>query len=80
MTTFAYLTFPAHGHLNPSLPVIAELTRRGNTIHCFSLPAFRPAIEHAGAIFHDYGSRCNFPASGAARSCVSIPPSTLSST
>ena len=26
-----FFNFPAHGHLNPSLPVAAELVRRGST-------------------------------------------------
>jgi len=46
--------YPVRGHTVPSLPVIAELTRRGVEVDCHSSPAFAPAIAGAGARFVAY--------------------------
>jgi MGT family glycosyltransferase len=64
MSKVVYFSLPAHGHINPSLPVIAELVRRGTQVHCYSLERFRDPIENTGATFHDYGARFEFPESG----------------
>jgi len=50
----AFLGFPARGHTAPSLPVIAELARRGLEVDYHSTPAFRALIEGAGARFVPY--------------------------
>ncbi|MEU8150832.1 macrolide family glycosyltransferase [Nonomuraea sp. NPDC048901] len=55
MATAAFLAFPGYGHIIPSLPVVAELVRRGEVVHYFALDYFRPAIEATGAVFHTYG-------------------------
>jgi MGT family glycosyltransferase len=47
----AFLAIPAAGHLNPTLPLVAELVRRGHRVTYASGPAFRTAIEAAGASF-----------------------------
>jgi MGT family glycosyltransferase len=49
-----YLTPPAHGHLNPALPVMRELARRGMGVTGFNTEEFRAQIEHAGATFRPY--------------------------
>lgn len=46
-----FFNLPAHGHINPSLPLVAELTRRGHEIVYFAAPAYRASIEAAGAAF-----------------------------
>ena len=50
-----------HGRVNPTLPVVAELVRRGHSVSYHTSPAFRAEIEAAGATVHLYPgatSRC----------------------
>ncbi len=49
-----FFNVPAHGHINPSLPLVAELARRGHHLTYFATVQFRPAIEAAGAVFRPY--------------------------
>src|SRR3989442_8875280 len=51
---FAFFNIPAHGHTNPTLPVVAELSHRGHSIDYWSFEEFRPAIERSGARFRAY--------------------------
>lgn len=51
MATAAFFNIPFHGHINPTLPLVAELTRRGDHITYYSSESFRPAIEQTGATF-----------------------------
>ncbi|HSN90418.1 MAG TPA: macrolide family glycosyltransferase [Anaeromyxobacteraceae bacterium] len=50
----AFLSLPAHGHVNPSLPLVAELVRAGHPVTYFGTEEFREKIEGAGARFHRY--------------------------
>lgn len=43
------LSFPAHGHTNPSLPLVRELVARGEEVVYYSIDVFAPRIEQAGA-------------------------------
>ncbi|UBU18277.1 macrolide family glycosyltransferase [Nonomuraea gerenzanensis] len=52
MSTVAFLNLALHGHVNPTLPVVAELVRRGHTVTYHTSPAFAREIEAAGAIVH----------------------------
>ncbi len=54
MTRFAFFNVPAHGHVNPSLPVVAELVRRGDDVTVFLTAEFRAAVEATGAHFSEY--------------------------
>jgi MGT family glycosyltransferase len=54
MTRTAFFNVPAHGHVNPSLPVVAELVRRGDEVTVFLTEAFRTAVEATGARFEVY--------------------------
>ena len=56
MASVVFFNLPAHGHINPTLPLVAELVRRGEQVTYYSLPPFRAAIEATGAIFRDYGA------------------------
>lgn len=56
MTTLTFLNLPAHGHVNPTLPVVAEVVRQGATVFYYATELFRSAIEQTGAIFRDYGA------------------------
>ena len=51
MKRIAVFCIPAHGHTNPMLPVLAELTRRGNQVRFYSFAEFRGKIEATGAAF-----------------------------
>lgn len=54
MSTIAFLSIGMHGHVNPTLPVVAELVRRGHTVTYHTSPAFRAEIEAAGATVYLY--------------------------
>src|ERR1017187_2939908 len=64
MQKIVYFSLPAQGHVNPSLPIIAELIRRGAHVDYYSLAPFRRSVEWTGATFRDYGSRFAMPGSG----------------
>jgi MGT family glycosyltransferase len=51
-----FFNVPAHGHVNPSLPLVAELARRGHHITYFLTPGFRVAIEATGAVLQPYAA------------------------
>jgi len=46
---FFFLNLPAHGHINPSLPLVRELTARGHEVTYFATETFRKRIEAVGA-------------------------------
>ena len=54
MLKIVYFNIPAHGHINPTLPVVAELVRRGETAVYYAMAPFKEAIEASGAAFRDY--------------------------
>ncbi|MER7663655.1 macrolide family glycosyltransferase [Streptomyces sp. NPDC096193] len=54
MSTIAFLNIAMHGRVNPTLPVVAELVRRGHNVTYHTSPAFRAAIEAAGATVYLY--------------------------
>ncbi len=49
-----FFNVPGYGHVNPSLPLVEELTRRGHRISYFITPGFREQVETAGAAFQPY--------------------------
>ncbi len=54
MSTVAFLNIGMHGYINPTLPVVAELVRRGHTVTYHTFPTFAAEIESAGAQVHLY--------------------------
>ncbi len=54
MSKIVFLNIPAHGHVNPTLPVVQELVRRGEQVIYFNAEEFRPQIEASGAEFRPY--------------------------
>lgn len=46
-----WFCIPAHGHTNPTIEVVRELTRRGHEVRYYSFAEFREKIEGAGARF-----------------------------
>jgi MGT family glycosyltransferase len=51
MSRIVYFNVPAHGHVNPTLPVVSGLVRRGEHVvyYNYANDEFRDAIERAGA-------------------------------
>ena len=47
----AWFCIPAHGHTNPTLGLVRELTSAGHQVYYFSFEMFRERIEQAGATF-----------------------------
>ncbi len=45
----AFLTFPLHGHVNPTLGVVTELVRRGHEVTFATTAEFVDAVSAAGA-------------------------------
>lgn len=64
MGRIVYFSFPAHGHINPTLPVIRELALRGEQIAYFATPPFSRAITQTGARFCPYSLRVRMPEQG----------------
>ncbi len=51
MSHIVFFCIPAHGHTNPTLEVVRELTARGHQVTYYSYEPFREKITAAGARF-----------------------------
>ncbi|WP_025026293.1 macrolide family glycosyltransferase [Caldalkalibacillus mannanilyticus] len=51
MNKIAFFSIPAHGHTNPTLPVVEELVNRGHEVWYYSFLEFKEKIERIGAKF-----------------------------
>ena len=51
MKNIMVFCIPAHGHHNPTLPVVTELVKRGNRVRYYSFAEFREKIRQTGAEF-----------------------------
>lgn len=51
MMRIAWFCIPAHGHTNPTLSLVKEMTTAGHKVTYFSFEQFREKIEKAGAEF-----------------------------
>ncbi|MFI2612276.1 macrolide family glycosyltransferase [Kitasatospora sp. NPDC018619] len=51
------VSVPAHGHVNPSLAVIAELVARGHRVSYVNDPSFRETVESTGATLVPYPAK-----------------------
>ncbi|MEV4766832.1 macrolide family glycosyltransferase [Micromonospora chokoriensis] len=49
MSAVAFLNIAMHGHINPTLPVVGELVRRGHSVTYHTTPAYAEEIEATGA-------------------------------
>jgi MGT family glycosyltransferase len=56
MTKTLFFNVPGHGHVNPSLPLVAELVRRGHEIIYFVTDGYQQNVEATGAKFRAYAS------------------------
>jgi MGT family glycosyltransferase len=52
---FAFVCLPASGHVNPTLPVVAELVRRGHRVTYATSSKYAKAVVSAGAAFFESG-------------------------
>jgi UDP:flavonoid glycosyltransferase YjiC (YdhE family) len=41
----AFVSIPAYGHVNPTLPLVAELVARGHRVTYFTSADFEPLIR-----------------------------------
>ena len=51
MKKIVFFCIPAHGHTNPTLQVVRELTSRGHQVWYYSYEMMRQKIEETGAVF-----------------------------
>lgn len=51
MAKITYVGLPAHGHTNPTLPVMKELVLRGHEVTYYNAESFRSKLEPLGATF-----------------------------
>lgn len=51
MSRIVFFCIPAHGHTNPTLPVVKELVCLGHEVYYYSFDEFKEKIEGAGAHF-----------------------------
>src|SRR5690554_328764 len=54
MTRIVMIAMPAAGHVNPSVPLVRELVRRGIDVTFYVTEEFRAVAEQAGATFRAY--------------------------
>ncbi|WP_243788043.1 macrolide family glycosyltransferase [Saccharopolyspora gloriosae] len=53
---FAFVSMTAHGHVNPTLPLVEELVRRGHRVTYAIGPEFHDVVEAVGARLLDTGT------------------------
>ena len=66
----AFFCIPAHGHTNPTLAVVRELTAHGHIVRYYTTEAFRAKVEAVGAVFVPFdaeGARPDMTAADGAR-------------
>nr|WP_263327177.1 macrolide family glycosyltransferase [Neobacillus sp. Marseille-Q6967] len=51
MSKIVFFSIPAHGHTNPTIPVVFELVSKGHEVWYYSFKEFQEKIEGAGAKF-----------------------------
>jgi MGT family glycosyltransferase len=54
MAKIVYFGIPAHGHTNPTLPVVQELVNRGHHVLYYNAESFRAKVEPTGVDFRAY--------------------------
>jgi MGT family glycosyltransferase len=54
MSKITFFLPPAHGHVNPALPVIRELVQRGEQVTAYNTEEFRAKLDPSGAAFRAY--------------------------
>ena len=49
MANVLVINFPGEGHINPTLAIVSELIRRGETVVSYCIEDYRKKIEATGA-------------------------------
>ncbi len=57
MAKIAVINIPAHGHINPTLPVVRDLVQNGHDVLYYSSEEFREKISKTGVEFRPYPNR-----------------------
>lgn len=52
--TIIFYGAPAHGHINPTLPIVSELVKNGHRVVYYAIKEFENAILLCGAEFREY--------------------------
>ncbi|HZI08389.1 MAG TPA: hypothetical protein VEZ71_30505, partial [Archangium sp.] len=60
---FLFFPMPAHGHVNPMLPLLQELVSRGDEVAVYATREFEAAVRHTGAAFRPLDDALGIPAS-----------------
>ncbi len=58
--SLVFFNLPASGHVNPTLPLVAELSRRGDRVLYYTGDQFRDQVERQGAEFRSYGRHLTY--------------------
>jgi MGT family glycosyltransferase len=54
MAKILFFNIPAYGHVNPTLPVVTELVKRGHHVLYYNADTFERALKGTGVEFHSY--------------------------
>ena len=54
MRTLIYYSFPVSGHINPTLKLMEDLIKNGDTVYFYATAQYKTKIEAIGACFKDY--------------------------
>ncbi|PEU95672.1 glycosyl transferase [Bacillus cereus] len=54
MANVLVINFPGEGHINPTLAIVSELIRRGETVVSYCIEDYRKKIEATGAEFREF--------------------------
>jgi MGT family glycosyltransferase len=60
MSKIVFYSTPAHGHINPTLPLISELIKRGEKVVYYSTKLFKDMVTSTGAEYREYVHLQNF--------------------
>ncbi len=62
MAKAIFFSIPAHGHTNPTIPLVKELVAMGDEVIYYSTDEFKDKIEATGATFRKYNFTQDFDA------------------
>ena len=82
MDQIVYFSFPAAGHVNPTLPVMQELTRHSEHVIYFSTERFAAGVRATGADYRPHSPLFTMPECGPGpfarvSTSLGLPPSVL---
>jgi MGT family glycosyltransferase len=57
MSTIVFMIFPAHGHVNPTLPIVKALVNKGYRVVYYGTDDMAAKIKGTGAVYREYNLR-----------------------